>query len=370
MSARPPRIAFVVEQALGHATHADNLHRLVAPDARLRAEFALIPYEPTPRWSRVPGYGNWTVRASGRARSAVRALRRSGAIDAMFVHTQVPATLMPDLIRRTPSVISLDATPLQYDELGEFYAHQRGSARVERLKWRLHRHVFSQARMLVTWSDWAKQGLTERYEVPAGKVVVIAPGVDYALWSAAGDEQRRPSFDGGPMRVLFVGGDFARKGGHDLVDAVRRLRAKGVAIEADLVTRDPVEGDDAIRVHHGLGPNSSALMDLYRRADVFALPTLGDCLPMVLPEAGAMGLPLVSTSVGAIGEVVRDDVTGLLVPPGDSEALAAALDRLAQSPAMRRSLGDAAREHVRAHHDAATNANHLVELLLDVTPQS
>ena len=82
----------------------------------------------------------------------------------------------------------------------------------------------------------------------------------------------------------------------------------------------------------GSGPNSPELIELYHGADVFCLPTLGDCLPMVLSEAGAVGLPLVSTDVGAISEIVRDGETGLLVPVGDADALAAAL-----APAGRRS---------------------------------
>ena len=114
-----------------------------------------------------------------------------------------------------------------------------------------------------------------------------------------------------------------------LVDAVRRLRARDVPIELDLVTRDELPEEPGVTVHHGLGPNSPALIELYHRADVFCLPTLGDCLPMVLSEAGAVGLPLVSTEVGAIGEIVRDGRTGLLVPVSDAAALADALGRLA-----------------------------------------
>ena len=63
---------------------------------------------------------------------------------------------------------------------------------------------------------------------------------------------------------------------------------------------------------------------------------MADCLAIVLSEAGAAGLPLVTTDVGAISELVRPEQTGLLVPPGDDVALTAALDRLASDPALRR----------------------------------
>ncbi len=121
-----PRVAFVLEQTLGHITHAANLRSLVGASDEIRPVFAPIEYDVDDWPGRVPGYGNWTVRAGLRARRAIRAIRRDGPIDAMFVHTQVPAILIPDVLRRIPTVVSLDATPIQYDELGEHYGHSTG----------------------------------------------------------------------------------------------------------------------------------------------------------------------------------------------------------------------------------------------------
>jgi glycosyltransferase involved in cell wall biosynthesis len=361
-----PRIAFVLEQTLGHITHAANLRALVGAGDEITPVFAPIEYDVDGWPGRIPGYGNWTVRAGLRARRAIRAIRRDGPIDAMFVHTQVPAILIPDVLRRIPTVVSLDATPIQYDELGEHYGHDTGGARTERLKWRANRDCFAAARAVVTWAEWTKHGLVDRYEVPADKITVIPPGVDPGKWTASTELR---GTDDAPVRVLFVGGDLARKGGLTLIDAVRRLRIAGADVELDLVTRDDIEAEPGIRVHHGLGPNSAGLIELYQRADVFCLPTLGDCLPMVLSEAGAVGLPLVSTDVGAISEIVRPERTGLLVPPNDPEALTAALGRLAGDPGMRRKLGEEARRVVTAEYDAAANAKRLVELLVAVARQ-
>ena len=362
---RPLRVGFVLEQTLGHVTHSDNLTRLVPADPRIEAEFLPVAFDPDPRWAKVPGHGNWTVRSGLRARRAVRRLRRTGPLDALFVHTQVPATLIPDVLWRIPSVVSLDATPRQYDELGEHYGHETGGDRVEKAKRSLHRASFDRADRLVAWSEWAKQGLVDDYGVDPDKVVVIAPGVDYERWAAEGRAAGEVEAEG-PVRVLFVGGDLVRKGGDTLIDAVRRLRSGGVPVELDLVTQASVPAEDGICVHNGLRPNDAALIELYRRADVFCLPTLGDCLPMVLSEAGALGLPLVSTDVGAIGEIVQPDRTGLLVPPRDEEALAEALATLVGDPRLRRSLGANARDLVRERYDAATNATRLVDLLVEV----
>jgi glycosyltransferase involved in cell wall biosynthesis len=357
-----PRVAFVLEQTLGHVTHSDNLRSLVGDSAEIVPVFAPIEYEVS-GWPRhVPGYGNWTVRAGLRARQAIRRIRRDGPLDAMFVHTQVPAILNPDLLGRTPTVVSLDATPVQYDDLGEPYGHSTGGQRIERLKLRANRACFDRAKAVVTWAEWTKRGLVERYDVPAGKVTVIPPGVDVGRWTV----DRSGRGDGEPVRILFVGGDLSRKGGRVLMDAVRRLRAAGVSVELDLVTRDDVAVEPGIDIHHGLGPNSPRLIALYQRADVFCLPTFGDCLPMVLSEAGAVGLPLVSTDVGAISEIVRPERTGLLVPPHDVEALVGALGRLAADPGMRHKLGDEARRVVSEGFDAARNARRLVDLLVGV----
>ncbi len=363
-----PRIGFVLEQTLGHITHAANLQHLVGADNSVEAVFAPIRFEAEGLAAIVPGYGNWTVRAGLRARRAIRGLRRSGPVDALFIHTQVPAILSPDHVRRVPTVVSLDATPIQYDELGAFYAHEMGNRFVERLKWRANRACFARAAAIVSWAAWTKQGLIDRYEVAADKIVVIPPGVDYARWSAYA--VHRDVDRSGPLRVLFVGGDLERKGGLVLLEAVEKLRREDVDVELDIVTRDDVAVQEGVRVHHGLTPNSPPLIELYHRADVFCLPTLGDCLPMVLSEAGAVGLPLVSTAVGAIHEIVRDGETGLLVPVADADALAAALRRLAEDPAARRAMGEAARELVRAEFDAATNARRLVELLVSIARPS
>ena len=133
----------------------------------------------------------------------------------------------------------------------------------------------------------------------------------------------------------------------------------------DVVTRDPLPSETGITVHHGLAPNSPELIDLYWNADVFCLPTLADSLALVLAEAGIAGLPLVSTDVGAISELVRPEQTGLLVPPGDDVALG----RRARSPGLGSSTPTCARRKrsacgARRVH-AATNVSRLVDLLVD-----
>jgi glycosyltransferase involved in cell wall biosynthesis len=352
-----------MEQSLGHITHCDNLAKLLPDEASIDADLFEVPWDTEGWTARVPVYrSNWTVRAGLRARRGIRRLAEHRRLDALFIHTQVPAVLSPDWLARVPTIVSVDATPLQYDELGEQYAHERGGARVEALKFRANRACFHRAAHLVSWSAWAKQGLVEGYGVDAANVTVVAPGVTPSLWNRPAP---RTAHDG-PVRILFVGGDLGRKGGDVLLDAFRDLRAGGADAELHLVTPSPVLPAPGVIVHHDLGPNSPRLIELYHHADVFCLPTRGDCLPMVLSEAGAAGLPLVSTAIAGIPEIARDGETGLLVPVGDRPALTRALRTLVDDTDLRLRLGAAAAELVGRDYDAKQNVGRLVELLVAV----
>ena len=133
-------IAFIVEQALGHATYALNLQRHVARAPDVEACWAPIAWETSGVTRRLPIYrSNWTVRAGIRARRALSSIAARARLDALFFHTHVPAVLSMKWIRRVPSIVSLDATPRQYDAFGEHYGHRVGPAWVEHLKWRMYR---------------------------------------------------------------------------------------------------------------------------------------------------------------------------------------------------------------------------------------
>jgi glycosyltransferase involved in cell wall biosynthesis len=362
------RIGFIIEQALGHVTHSQNLMANVPRDPEVNAYWGLVPWETHGLAARLPLYrSNWTLRAGLRARRLAGSLgRQAGApLDALFFHTQVPAVLSLGWLKRVPSVVSLDATPRQYDRLGEYYGHTTGPAALERYKWRLNRDCFRAARHLVTWAGWTKQGLVDDYEVPAEKITVIPPGVNVDQW-------RRPAprrLHTGPVKILFVGGNLERKGGLVLLDAFRRLMAEAgrlPILELHLVTRDTLPEERGVFVHTGISPNSDRLKQLYHESDIFCLPTFGDCLPMVLSEAAAAGLPAVATGMAGIPEIVREGETGFLVPRGDPDALAAVLRRLVCDDELRLRLGYQALRLVSADFDASKNTARLLALLKQV----
>jgi len=364
---RVPRVGFLLEQTLGHVTHSDNLEHIITNDRSIEAAFVPIPYEVKGIAAKIPGYGNWSLRAGLLARLAVSALERSARLDALFIHTQVPAILVNRPMKRIPTIVSLDATPIQYDGFGSHYNHQRGNSVVERAKWVANRNCYKRADSLVAWSEWTKTSIVEDYGIDPDRVTVIAPGVIRSAWTPPADMPSHKNV----VRILFVGGDLDRKGGTALIAAFRTLRVEHEhdashiqpRLELHLVTRAAVADEPGVVVHNNMQPNSDELKALFHASDIFCLPTRGDCLPMVLSEAGAANLPLVSTPVGAIDEIVIENETGLLVPPDDVRALVTALRALIDDPELRRRLGHGASQVVRRSYDAERNAELLVSLL-------
>ena len=361
---QPYALGFVMEQVLGHRTHYRNLRRFVEADSSIAPTWMPIEFAATDRISRLPGVrSNWSARASWGAWDAVRRARRNEPLEAVFYHSQVTSLLAP-WQRALPTVISLDATPLNYDEVGQFYGHTSGG-RLEQLKFRANRHAFGHADALITWCRWARDSLVEDYGVSPEKITVIAPGVDLTQWPRRQWPQSATEDDATRLpRLLFVGGEFERKGGKLLLECFDR--GLNEVCELWLVTQTPVEPRPNLRVFNDLTPNSETLLRLYAEADIFVFPSLADCAPLAVPEAMAASLPVIATRVGAIPEMVREGETGLLLDPGDVEQLGVAIESLLHMPQLRRRLGAAGRQLVEAEYDAQRNAQRLLDVLRGV----
>ena len=166
---------------------------------------------------------------------------------------------------------------------------------------------------------------------------------------------------GAPLRVLLAARLLWDKGLAEYVDAARELRRQGRDI-AFLLAGDPDPGNPAAVpevtlqawVAEGLLRWLGHVDDmpaLYGSVDVVVLPSYREGLPKGLIEAGASGLPLITTDVPGCREVVRNEVDGLLVPAKNAGALAEAIARLHDDPALRTRLGAAAREKALAEFD-------------------
>lgn len=205
-----------------------------------------------------------------------------------------------------------------------------------------------------SWRDWYGRF------VPLEKLEVIPNCIDWKRF-----QEPHPPHDATRPTILFVGMiEARRKGVHDLVAAVPRVLrefpgARFVLLGADNErVEEALSVDEATRraLEFGGDRDAAAVALAYQQADVFVLPSYEEGMPMVLLESMASGLPVISTPVNAIPEVVTDGVNGLLTPPGKPEALAERILDLLRSAELRLRLGEAAREFIREHHDLASQA--------------
>lgn len=353
------RATFLMEQHIGHRTFYQNLRRFASVDPRIQAQWVEVSYhQPDGALERsrlVPARLKGTLRGIQQTRSGLAASPAKVA----FFNTQVPSVFVLDRLKALPCVVCTDITPLQYDGLAQAYGHQPDTNRLlKAFKHSANRAVFQRAAAVVGWSSWVRDSLLSDYGVPQEKIHVIPPGIDLETWSpdpAYQSDQER-------ARILFVGGDFTRKGGPTLLEAFRRLDP--AAAELHVVTREEVPPTPGVTVYHGMTPNSPELIRLYRRCDLFALPTQAEAFGIAAIEALACGLPVIASHVGGLADVVEDGFNGRLVAPGDSQALAQALQEFTKARAAWPEMRLRARTAAEQRFDARKNAARIVSLLL------
>jgi glycosyltransferase involved in cell wall biosynthesis len=336
-----------------------SLRRVLAQRNDIECEWLEVSFV-REGFGRVPVLGrSYALRGNVRARSLIANVHRRRPLDALFVHTSMVGLLAMDYVSKIPTMLSLDATPLNYDELATWYGHKVHSGPVERGKLLVHRALMRRARGITAWSRWTKNSLVRDYGVAAEAVTVIHPGTTLTNFPAPDSRrERRP----GPMRILFVGGDFERKGG-DVLLSVFGESFRG-SCELHLVTSAGLPSGEGVFVHRGVKPHSPKLLALYADADVFVLPTRADCLGVVMGEAMAASLPIITTRVGAMEEVIAEGENGFIIEANDADALRNRLDRLEKSPELRLRMGQRSRQIGEREFDIDKNANRIAELLL------
>ena len=362
--AEATQIGLVIEQALGHITHAENIRHWLDNDRLVSPHWMMIPYHAEDRWDKIPGLP-FSMRISLRARSVVQQNLQIEPLDCLYFHTHNLALFSLGLMKRIPTVISLDATPVNFMSIAAAYEAKVSSGIVNQVKAAWFRRAFSLAMGIVTMSEWAKASMVRDYGILPEKVKVFPFGVNVQQWqpSAAKPSPERR------LRLLFVGGDFERKGGHVLINAFQQGLSS--FCELDIVTsKQTVLSGNHVRIHTGIMPNSMFLKKLFAEADAFIMPTMGDATPIAILEAMASGLPVITTKVGAMGEMVVDGVSGYFVSQSDPKGIIDAVTRLAGNRAMLKVMGQAGRVSVERRFNAEINAKSLIEYLKEVSALS
>jgi glycosyltransferase involved in cell wall biosynthesis len=233
------------------------------------------------------------------------------------------------------------------------------------------------ATAIVTISEYHRQYLAELCpRWPARDIRVVHCGLDPAEFTA----EHVPAVDE-VVRVMSNGRMIEKKGFEFLIDACARLAEKGYLFHCSIIGDGPLRKTLQARIDQYnlqgcvslLGFKSiSDVQNLYNSSDIFALPCVivksgdRDGIPVVLMEAMAMQVPVITTPVSGNPELVCDGETGLLVPERDAQSLALAIGRLINDPSLRSRLGEQGRQTILAGFDIHQTAAQMAEIFQEI----
>lgn len=231
------------------------------------------------------------------------------------------------------------------------------------------------ARAVVCVSEFGKEFLARKFPAATGKLQSVYNGIELDRFQLADHAVVEP-------RIISVGRLIEKKGFADLIAACRLMRERGITFRCEIIGEGPLESALQEQISDfGLTNNVQLTGPLPQtevarrlaRSLVFALPCVAeagggmDNLPTVVMEAMAAALPVVSTPLGGVPEMVRDGETGFLVPEGNPVALAEALARLLNDRDLAHSLGKSGRERAAALFSIEQNVRALRQLFEEMT---
>nr|WP_246324355.1 glycosyltransferase family 4 protein [Petropleomorpha daqingensis] len=308
--------------------------------------------------------GTWSrlrepVVLDGYARQVERAISATSPDVVLAPGTLPVARLRTDV----PVVTYTDAT---FAGLVDFYADYTGlSRRYLRMGHAMERSALERVSLAVYSSAWAARSAVADYGLPPDKVAVVPFGANVADPGPLADRR-----DDG-CRLLLVGRGWERKGADLAVATTARLRSLGVPATLDVVGCRPpsvVAVPGFVTVHGSLekdDPQAAArLAELYASAAFFLLPTRADCTPVVLAEAQAHGVPVITADVGGTASMLAPGRSGWVLPPAEFvDAAAARIAGAWARPAEHAALRQGAREFYTSTLNWPSAAQALLTLL-------
>lgn len=206
------------------------------------------------------------------------------------------------------------------------------------------------------------------------KIIHIYHGIDLNQWP----QRKRVGIVGNEIHILTIGRLVEKKGIIFLLDAVKLLRERGCKVKASVIGDGPLMTDfvkyirkynlsEIVHFFGALAQNS--VKEIYQMSDIFVLPSVvtssgdRDGLPNVLLEALTVGVPVISTAVSAISELIIDGRSGILVPEKDPEAIVNAVLKLQNDPEFYRYLSESGRKKVEREFAISASTDRLMQLL-------
>lgn len=243
-----------------------------------------------------------------------------------------------------------------------------------RLRFAQARWICRRLRRVVSFSNWSKQLLIESYGVPPARAAFSYPSPDTSAFDAAASAERPPELRAeSGFVVCMVGVMNGRKGHQYLIEAAPSI------LEAEPSARFLLVGDGEHRPSLERQAEAARLNGHVRflgyrndvpavlaASDALVLPSFAEDVPLVVLEAMAAGLPVVASDVGGVRESVIHGVTGLLVQPGDAQALAEATAGLARDRDLAREMGRQGRRRVETAFSLPREIDAYEEMLRSV----
>jgi alpha-maltose-1-phosphate synthase len=372
-----PRVAFINGGILGLTSYAHWVRRTFADSRQIHAELFVLSEDLTIRerivrrilcqklWPDLRGSHNLDLARfrrelnsglQARSRLLGRGLEH---FDVLHFHRQATAYASLDLMAQVPSIVSIDCTQscVLRDTTSAFERWSLG------FNVRRDGEILNRALAIVSTSRWTADDVRRMYPECRTPIHVMPNPVRLDLFDPAWSAERR-SREGQRPQCLFIGGDFPRKGGYDLLDAWSRGK---FADRADLVlvTGWPLPSPlpAGVRVLKAVQAHTPEWTAAWHDADLFVMPTRNEAFGLVYQEAAAAGLPAIGSRLNAVPEIITDGETGLLVTPGHRGELVEALEQLIASAELRERFGRAARIKVEQDADPDAHREKLVALI-------
>lgn len=204
----------------------------------------------------------------------------------------------------------------------------------------LERKIYEHADLTFTMSSHVSRSLTEQYSIDSARVRCVLAGSNVA--PRLGSALIEPAY--ASKRILFVGRQWERKGGPDLLAAFQLVRERHPDASLVVAGCTPELNLDGVEVLGEL--SAERLEEQYAAAAVFCMPTLVEPFGIVFVEALSRALPVVATSIGALPDMVQEGRSGYLHSPHDVQGVAESLNALLADPGLCRSLGEHGRAYV------------------------
>lgn len=366
---KPYRFGFILSTAIGNQTRYLIFRKYAERDPEVEFVWApvkhyIAPNEPNPlRWIPEPFYTRAVI-----LHQAKPVFGQMERFDAVMIHQFEMYLLasLRSLFSRHPLIVSAeDRVPITDPAKFPLYPEDvNRSPWRQKLRFWIDSWCVKRTPLFILYSKWARDIVVNDCGMPPGIVHYGHVGLDLEEWHPIPinpDSTSKP-------KILFIGGDFIRKGGDLLLQVFGEQFADQA--ELHLLTGEPLTNlPPNVYVHSGITPGSDGLKQLYGNSDLFVLPTTADLTPWSCLEAMAIGRPVISTTLGSIPELVQHGETGLLIPPNDKAALIGALRTLIENPAERLRMGNNGRMKAERDFNASVNVPRILNLMKEAVDQ-